>query len=92
METVMVFVPLMGLWIAVLGCYVVICLVLFVYRLKRWPPLDPLSALVGAGVLLWLAPQQPNAVWAGIFLFFAGWGAFIAGIFASTELHNAKPE
>lgn len=95
METVMAFAPLMGYWIAAHGSYVVICLALFVYRARRWPSFDPFLALAASGALFWFAPQQPHAVFAGLFLFVAGWGAFIAGGLAGAELRglsNTNPD
>lgn len=92
MNIVMAFTALMGVWIALLGSHVVLCLALYAYRAHWWPPLGPLLPLTVGGLFFWLAPQQPEAISAMAFLVGAGLFAFIAGGMASSELRSLNPD
>lgn len=70
----------------------VICVALFAYRARRVPPLLPLYTVGVAVALLWAAPQQSSGFLAGLYLFGAGYGAFLAGALAISELNWIEKE
>lgn len=86
MEWVKAFEPIMGLWIATLGCVAIFNLFAFAFRTRRCPSLNAASALVAACFLFWCASRLSSAFGAGLLMVAAGWFAFLAGGLSSEAL------
>lgn len=92
MEKVQAFVPLAIYWLSCCSLWVICTLAIAAYRTKRMPCFDPVLALAGGGMMIWMVSQLTGdyPVVAGFLLFFSGFAAFSGLSFSSDALRKPK--
>lgn len=76
------FLVLVTFWNAVMGLHILACFLVYQYRLRKTPQLQPLLFLVGGVIAAALVTPSTNAIVCWIALcascYLAGWGGVVA--------------